>query len=267
MDELRQRANQLLASGQVKVVIGYAAGSAGRARPVFIADPTATGQLIFDDRCKNNLAVYLPRPEVRRMGRAALVASLSGMRAVLQLAAEAQLSDTDLLVLGISADGRLLDLPDLAAVEAQVNAVPLGLSETEAAELDRLGALPPEGRFRYWQEQLGRCMKCYACRQACPLCYCTRCTVDLNQPQWIPVPAHDLGNLEWHVMRAMHLAGRCVNCGECARACPAGIPLNVLNHVLAEQIFGDFGLRAGTRMKPEYALSTFKPDDKESFIR
>ena len=99
-----------------------------------------------------------------------------------------------------------------------------------------------EQRRQFWEEQFSRCLKCYACRAACPLCYCSRCTVECNQPQWIPVPAHDLGNLEWNVMRAMHLAGRCVNCGDCSRACPVGIPLYLLNQELIGERFRRFRL-------------------------
>jgi formate dehydrogenase (coenzyme F420) beta subunit len=267
VEELRNKAKELLESQQVKMVIGFGVGTTDRIRPVFAVDSAGAGELMYDPRCQNNLAVYLTRPEIRRLGRVALVAPLPVMRAVLQLAAEAQVTDSDVRVLGMTAEGKLIDMPDLTAVEAYVQAAPLDLSEAESVELNRIRALPAEERFRYWQEQLSRCFKCYACRQACPLCYCSRCTVDLNQPQWIPVPAHDIGNLEWHVMRAMHLAGRCVNCGECARACPLGIPLNVLNHVLAEEIRQGFGARGGTQLKLEYALSTFKPNDKENFIR
>jgi ferredoxin len=81
------------------------------------------------------------------------------------------------------------------------------------------------------------------------------------------VPAHDLGNLEWNVMRAMHLAGRCVNCGDCSRACPVGIPLYLLNQKLINEVFASFNFRSGTAAKAENAMSTFKPNDAEDFIR
>ncbi len=68
-------------------------------------------------------------------------------------------------------------------------------------------------------------------------------------------------------MRAMHLAGRCVNCGDCSRACPMEIPLHLLNQTLAEEIRLQFGQRGGAALKLDYALSTFKPNDKENFIR
>lgn len=39
-------------------------------------------------------------------------------------------------------------------------------------------------RFSFWEGEFSRCIKCYACRAACPMCWCRRCVVDNNQPQW-----------------------------------------------------------------------------------
>ena len=122
-------------------------------------------------------------------------------------------------------------------------------------------------RWRFWTDQFTACMKCYACRSSCPLCYCERCVVECNQPQWIPTSPHAEGNLEWHVVRAMHLAGRCVDCGFCADACPVGIPLNLLTRMLREEMAGEMNAQPGTSAKSDYALSSFRPEDKEGFIR
>jgi len=204
---------------------------------------------------------------VRRLGKAALVATPAALRTVLQLAAENQLLEGGLLALAVGATGEIAPLATLQAIEAHVASLDNGLSPGEKAELDKYEALAVEQRRDFWQEQFSRCLKCYACRAACPLCYCSRCTVECNQPQWIPVPAHDLGNLEWNVMRAMHLAGRCVNCGDCSRACPAGIPLHLLNQKLIKEVAAAFGFCSGMATKADNAMSTFKPNDPEDFIR
>lgn len=266
MEALRNKARELLAAGTVKVVIGYGRGSGGAARAVFIRDAARSGALIYDDGCRQNLAVYLMKPEVRRLGKAALVASPATLRTVLQLAAENQVPEGGLLLLA-PAGGEVAVLAELSAVEARVAAQDQDLGRAEREELARYEAMTLEQRRDFWQEQFARCIKCYACRAACPLCYCARCTVECNQPQWIPVPAHDLGNLEWNVMRAMHLAGRCVDCGDCSRACPAGIPLHLLNRRLIAVVRESFAVQAGRSAKSDNALSTFKPDDPEDFIR
>ncbi len=75
-----------------------------------------------------------------------------------------------------------------------------------------------------------------------------------------------MGNLEWHIMRAMHLAGRCVNCGECFRACPLDIPLNLFTQKIIEEIEVSFGKSVDAENGPIYPLSAFKVDDKDGFI-
>jgi len=67
-------------------------------------------------------------------------------------------------------------------------------------------------------------------------------------------------------MRAMHLAGRCINCGECARACPVEIPLNLLTYCLNDDIKAEFGSVSGTSAKLDSVLSSYKTTDKETFI-
>jgi ferredoxin len=267
MEALRDKARELLSSKTVQLVIGYGRGSGGSSRAIFIRTASQADNLVFDGTCRQNLAVYLLKPEVRQLGKAALVATPSALRTILQLAAENQLSDHELLALAVDVAGAVVPLATFSAIEAHVAAMDNDGSAAEKTELQKLKAMGLEQRRKFWEEQFSRCLKCYACRAACPLCYCTRCTVEMNQPQWIPVPAHDLGNLEWNVMRAMHLAGRCVNCGDCSRACPVGIPLYLLNQELVNEVFLNFNFRSGMAAKTENAMSTFQPNDPEDFIR
>jgi ferredoxin len=260
-DKIRQKAKELLTGGAVKVVIGYGEGSGGRARAIFVHKPEDAGRLIFDERCRQNLGVYLTKQEVRALGMPAVVAIEPVMRTIRQLMYEEQVKEGDIAVIGISGDGQVIDFPDLKSLVDYVSKIPLKLSPEEQAAVEKLETMTREERWKFWLDETADCIKCYACRASCPLCYCPRCTVECNQPQWISVPAHELGNLEWHIMRAMHLAGRCVNCGECYRACPLKIPLNLLTQRIILDIGNNFGEEA------EYALATYKPEDKEDFIR
>ena len=97
------------------------------------------------------------------------------------------------------------------------------------AELETLMQKSPAERMEYWKNEFARCVKCYACRAACPLCYCERCIVDKNRPTVIDTSATLKGNFAWHIVRAFHLAGRCIGCEQCVRVCPAGIDLRLLN--------------------------------------
>jgi ferredoxin len=91
--------------------------------------------------------------------------------------------------------------------------------------------------------------------------------MEVNRPQWVPVASHGLGNFEYHVVRAMHLAGRCVQCGTCGAACPVGIPVHLLTFFAEDSVRRQFGQRGGASAKVDFAMTTFRPDDKESFIR
>jgi ferredoxin len=99
------------------------------------------------------------------------------------------------------------------------------------------------------------------------MCYCERCLADKNRPQAIDTSPHRKGNFAWHLSRAIHLAGRCVGCDECTRACPAGIDLRLLNLALARAAETQFGYRAGMDPAVEPVVGAYSLQDKEDFIR
>jgi formate dehydrogenase subunit beta len=266
VQELRTTAARLLDSGSVQVVIGYGPGTLGRRRALFARTAAAAAALVHDDECRQNLAVYLLKPEVRQLGRAALVATPAALRSLVQLASERQIGEAEVLALVVREDGSVRELTDLAAVQAQLASVPDRLHPAAQSDLERLSAMTAAERRAFWTAQLGRCLRCYACRASCPMCYCERCTMDCNRPQWVPVASHGLGNLEYHLVRAMHLAGRCVECGNCGRACPVGIPVQLLTLFAEESVRRHFGVDSGAA-HAGYALSTYRPQDQESFIR
>jgi ferredoxin len=126
--------------------------------------------------------------------------------------------------------------------------------------------MPLDKRWAYWAEQLGNCIRCYACRQACPLCYCRRCIVEKSSPQWVETSAHLRGNLAWNAARALHLTGRCVGCGECERVCPMHLPLSALNQKMAKLVEESYGFRSGLAPDEKAPFSTFVADDPEEGI-
>lgn len=124
----------------------------------------------------------------------------------------------------------------------------------------------PEEKQEFWQSQLSRCIRCYACRNACPLCYCDGCILDKLKPQWVKRSVDTAENFMFHLTRAFHLAGRCVSCGECERVCPASIPLMKLNRKMEKDVKEIFNFEAGKDPAVEPLLNTFKVEDPDDFV-
>ena len=138
--------------------------------------------------------------------------------------------------------------------------------EARFKELEKLDAMSPSERHQFWREQFDKCIRCYACRQACPLCICSRCIAEKNQPQWVESSPHPRGNFSWNLIRAYHLAGRCIECEACETACPVNIPLMLVNRAMARTVKGAFDYEPGKDTEVEPPLRTFNLDDDNSFI-
>lgn len=268
----REKAVELLASEEVKLVIGYRAGTtAGRRRALFARSGKEAARLCLDDHCNANLAGYLVTEGLLAdRKKVAVFLRPEGIRSVNVLAAESQLDPAQVVILGFeerdgaigAIEGRHID--DFAPLITELKA---DIQHREKPEqLEAIENMSAEERFAFWKKEFERCIKCYACRQVCPMCYCKRCVTDNNQPQWIHTSSHTLGNFEWNLIRALHLSGRCVECGGCDRACPANIPLRLINRRMAQEVLESFDHFSGISPAQEPVLASFRTDDPETFI-
>jgi len=137
----------------------------------------------------------------------------------------------------------------------------------EYAEVREFEEKSAEQRWAYLTNELSKCIRCYGCRNACPFCYCRECFVDSARPQWIGKTIDVTDTQLFHLIRAFHLAGRCVDCGACDRACPMGVDLRKLNKKLEEDVEEMFRYKAGLSLEELPALATFTPEDQQEFIR
>ena len=86
-------------------------------------------------------------------------------------------------------------------------------------------------------------------------------------PSWFSKGTSLRGNFSWNVIRAMHLAGRCIDCGQCQRACPVGIPLRDINKKIEKDVLELFNYQAGLNIEEKPLLSTFDKNDPDKFIK
>ncbi len=287
MEQLIQKAKDLLSKKEVDAIIGYCATGKDEAKPALIYQAEDAGELIFNDRCYNNLAVYLTRKDVKKLKKIGIVAKGCDIRAIVNLIIENQIDREKVYIIGMTCNGvvkpgskdaslksgkcdvckvRNPHLADLVIGDKVTEQVPMD-KKIKHADLEEFEKKTREEKWQFWVDQLSRCIRCNACRQACPMCYCNRCIVDYNTPQWIDTRSNPKGGMAWNLVRAYHLSGRCIDCSECERVCPVNIPLMLLNRTLQEEVQRSFDFEAGYDLEACPPLTVFEKDDKENFIR
>jgi ferredoxin len=114
-------------------------------------------------------------------------------------------------------------------------------------EVNKIDCLDLSERFKFWLQEFSKCIKCYGCRDICPMCFCKECSIEEDKlvntgeiPPEIPI---------FHLTRAVHMVGRCIDCGLCSEACPADIPLRTLYKKVADIIDQEFSHRPGYTME------------------
>jgi coenzyme F420-reducing hydrogenase delta subunit/ferredoxin len=279
---MRRTGRQLLEAGEVGVLVGYEKGSLAEVMmPSFVTQAADVDRMVWNEHCVNNLGVYLTRDLVTRLGKIGIVLKGCDARSLVALLQEHQVSRDDVRVLGMPCGGMLdggRTLAKCSACDVRTpfifdHLVEADFAEGQAADDPRdaeirvLEALPAGERWAYWQAEFARCVRCYACRAVCPLCYCDTCIADRSQPQWIAPASDATGNMAWNTVRALHLAGRCIGCDECARVCPATIRLDLLNRKIALVVQREYGYRAGYDASVPPPLTTYHPDDQAEFVR
>ena len=135
------------------------------------------------------------------------------------------------------------------------------------ADVRRIESLAPEGKWAFFEGILDTCIRCYACRNACPLCYCPTCFVDEHRPQWVGKSQDPIDIRTFHFLRAYHCAGRCTDCGACERACPVGIPMRQFTKKLEKDCLELFDWEAGMTLDNRPALDFYRPNDPDEFIK
>ncbi|MGD9002492.1 MAG: 4Fe-4S ferredoxin, partial [Anaerolineae bacterium] len=189
-----------------------------------------------------------------------VVARACDVRALVEMAKRKQIDPDRLYLLAIACTSEEAEechcaypAPDLAqwprgeALGTPVEGAPPNPLVAEYREMSL------EDRRAFWQEQFAKCIKCYGCRDICPECFCESCA--LEDPLWVepgelapPFPM-------FHLIKAMHMSGRCVACRQCELTCPASIPLTVLYDLIRHDVGELLGYEPGAELEMAPPLS------------
>ena len=114
-------------------------------------------------------------------------------------------------------------------------------------------------RFEFWFGQFNQCIKCFGCRDACPICYCKDCSLeaDRGMVRGGEVPPDPL----FPMIRAVHVMDSCVNCGQCQDACPMEIPLSLFIFMLNRELATVFKYEPGMDMEALPPLRTVTDEE------
>ena len=137
---------------------------------------------------------------------------------------------------------------------------------TDFADVLDMESKSDSERKAYFKEQMSKCIRCYACRNVCPLCYCQECFVDCSSPKWLTGGVDSAENLLFQTGRALHLAGRCVECGACSRACPQGVDIRALSRKVNKDVREMYNHESGISEEVKPALNEYSVDDPEAFL-
>ena len=153
---------------------------------------------------------------------------------------------SDLVGSAIEAGCILVEQPDDEAVEIRKRKIEVATElarKWQERDFAPFKAMSLDERFDYWFGQFSQCIKCFGCRDACPICYCKDCWLEPDRGFVLggEIPPDAM----WPMVRAIHVMDSCVNCGQCQDVCSMNLPLSRFIFMLNREIAAIFKYEPG----------------------
>jgi ferredoxin len=247
-ENLRQKVKALLDSGEIKGFLGLCQKN-GHIGPHLFCDGEDLNGLVVGDKDDAGDSRYPLNKQLIHLARTypdecfGVLVRGCDERGLKTLFDWNQLKPDKVVAVGIACPRELADACECLKPYPEKYVEGDQVEGASFESVKNMDGLDIKDRFTAWMKVFSKCIKCYGCRDICPMCFCKECSLETDElihtgelPPEIPI---------FHLARAVHMAGRCIDCGLCNEACPADIPLRTLYKKVADIIDEQFEYRPG----------------------
>jgi len=277
--QIQEIAGRLFSEDKIDMFVGYRKNEFDdNLVPVLVTKSEDVPKLVFSDKSVFNLVNYL-KFEHTRNKRVGLIVKGCDSRSLNLLLTESQVKREKLFVVGICCEGVINEkgekaqncleciMPD-PVVYDELLGTPSGKKEYMVnVDIKELAMKGLTERADHFQDIFENCIRCNACRHSCPLCYCGKCCIDQETSTLYHGANTSSGAMHALLTWSLHLAGRCVDCRNCEKACPSHLPLHLLHKQNEMVIFDNFQNHlAGMEASDRGAFYKYDLKDPDDFI-
>jgi len=246
--KIKETVQALLAEGKIRGFLGLREES-GHIMPHLFCDPRELDHLSLGDRGKPGDARYPLNQILIRLAieypedTFAVLVRGCDERGLKELFKWKQLKEEKIILIGLGCPNELAKACECEKPFPDCLVDGHKEEKVDSQKVARVNGMDLDARLQFWKAEFDRCVKCLGCRNVCPMCFCKECT--LEEANLVDTGEVPPANPTFHLVRALHMVGRCIDCGLCEEACPADIPLRTLYKKVADIVSEEFGYKTG----------------------